>query len=95
MAHEKIVPLKERFIIKRVITYFALFFKDIINYNIGHPLMFSQFKDLIVMLAKKIKNPLQLVIKTYEISKKVDDNVNIPLLVDELLIMMIKDTKYE
>lgn len=95
VAHDKIPPLKERFIIKRVIVYFALFFKDVINYNIGHPLMFESFQSLIESLAKKINNPLQLVIKTYEISKKVDDNVNIPLLVDELLIMMIKDTKDE
>lgn len=91
-AHELIVPLRERFIIKRVFTYFALFFKDVVNYNIGHDLLFASYSELIKKLAATIKDPLPLIVATYELSRKVDYNVNIGLLVDELLIKMIKET---
>ncbi len=91
-AHELIAPLRDRFIIKRVFTYFALFFKDVINFSVNRPLLFPSFTPLLSALHKTLRNPLALTVKTYEVSKKVDDNVNINLLVDELLIAMIKDT---
>ena len=94
-AHELIVPLRERFVIKRVFTYFALFFKDVVNYNIGHERLFKSYDPLIKKLAATIKNPLPLIVATYEISKKVDDYVNTGLLVDELLIKMVKETTDE
>ena len=93
-AHELIPSLKDRFIIKRVFTYFALFFKDIVNYNIGHFLLFPSYRELVKSLGAVIKHPLPLIVATYEISKKIDDNVNIPLLIDELLILMIKETSH-
>ncbi|OQA79282.1 MAG: DNA polymerase III subunit tau [Tenericutes bacterium ADurb.Bin239] len=91
-AHELITPLRDRFLIKRVFTYFALFFKDVVNYSIGHERLFKSYDTLVVKLAKTIINPLPLIVTTYEISKKVDDYVNTGLLVDELLISMIKET---
>ncbi|MDY0214760.1 MAG: hypothetical protein RBS24_04475 [Bacilli bacterium] len=93
-AHDLIPRLKERFIIKRVFTYFALFFKDVVNYNIGHSLLFPSLVNLTKALSLILKNPLALIVNTYEVSKKVDDNVNIGLLVDELLILMIKETTH-
>ena len=90
-AHKLIPLLKERFLIKRVFTYFALFFKDVVNYNIGHSLLFPSLSDVTRELSTLLKNPLSLIVRTYEVSKKVDDNVNIGLLVDELLILMIKE----
>lgn len=93
-AHELIPSLKDRFVIKRVFTYFALFFKDVVNYNIGHSLIFPNYRELVKSLSAMIKHPLPLIVATYEMSKKIDDNVNIPLLLDELLILMIKETSY-
>lgn len=90
-AHKLIPRLKERFLIKRVFTYFALFFKDVVNYNIGHSLLFPSLSEITKELSTILKNPLSLIVRTYEVSKKVDDNVNIGLLVDELLILMIKE----
>lgn len=93
-AHELIPALRERFVIKRVFTYFALFFKDVVNYSIGHSLLFPSYVELLKSLKDSLNNPLSLIVSTYEISKKVDDNVNVGLLVDELLILMIKETSY-
>lgn len=90
-AHDLIPRLKERFLIKRVFIYFALFFKDVVNYNIGHSLLFPSLNEITKELSTKFKNPLSLIVRTYEVGKKVDDNVNIGLLVDELLILMIKE----
>lgn len=92
VAHDLIPGLKDRFIIKRVMTTFALFFKDIINFKVGRPLLFPSFTTLIKNLSATITDPLNLIVKTYEVSKKVDDNVNLSLLVDELLISMLKET---
>ena len=89
VAHNLIVPLKDRFLVKRVFTYFALFLKDVINYKVGRPLLFPSFKKLTKALSETLNDPLSLVVKTYEISDKVDANVNIGLLVDELLITLI------
>lgn len=94
VAHDTIPVLKERFLYKRIFNYYALFLKDIVNYSVGHPLSFPTYTPLLKALSTRLDNPLSLVVKAYEIGKKVDDNVNIGLLIDELLILMIKETQH-
>lgn len=87
--------MKERYLVKTLLHFLALFFKDSLNYTLGMALFFPSFTPLLEKLSKKIKNPLSLVIKTYEVSDKLNSNVNISLLIDELFINILKEHSYE
>lgn len=93
-AAQIITPLREKYLYKRFFAYFALFFKDVINHTYNQPLLFPSLAQYTAKLSKQFADPLQLIVKIYEVSAKIDANVNIELLIDELFINLIKGTIY-
>lgn len=91
----KIIPtLRDRYLYRRLFAYFSLILKDTVNFRYNQPLLYPSLREYTEMLSIQIKNPLPLIIKTYEVSDKINANVTIDLLIDELFINLIKGSIY-
>ncbi|HZJ89761.1 MAG TPA: hypothetical protein VFD05_03675 [Bacilli bacterium] len=92
----KLIPtLRDRYLYRRLFAYFSLIFKDVVNYRYKQPLLFPALSAQIEKLSAQIKDPLPLIIKTYEVNDKINANVTIDLLIDELFINLIKGSNHD
>ncbi|HKM02902.1 MAG TPA: hypothetical protein VJZ31_03145 [Bacilli bacterium] len=70
------------------------FFQDIVNYNLQGRLMLTRFDDITAKLSRVVANPLTGIRVIIEAITRIENNVNLSLLLDHVMINIAKESSH-